>query len=273
MSAAMAVVKEAENAADKPVLYSMAVCPFAQRTEIVLRHKGVAYQATQIDISQPRPPELLTLNPLGKVPVLLHRGRALNESSIINEYLDEEFPQPPLFPADHWEKAQTRLLIDFCNNRFVPNQYRLLMEQDAGRRPRVEKAVLDDWSWVDNFLRRIAPERDFLWSGFSMAEVSFAPFFQRFVLAEYFWDFRLPARPELERVQRWRSALRDHPVVRATSLPDEDYIKLYADYALGYGNGAVPAGRERSSFDLGIPLSARPMPEKRSAAGAASNRA
>lgn len=33
-------------------------------------------------------------------------------------------------------------------------------------------------------------------------------------------------------------------------MPDEDYIKLYEDYALGYGNGAVPQGRSRSSFDL-----------------------
>lgn len=45
-------------------------------------------------------------------------------------------------------------------------------------------------------------------------------------------------------------------------MPDEDYIKLYEDYALGYGNGAVPQGRSRSSFDLTVPLAARPLPPR-----------
>lgn len=251
---------------DQLLLYSMAVCPFAQRTEIVLRHKGLHYQAISIDISKPRPPELLAVNPLGKVPVLVHRDRALNESSVINEYIEDSYPQSPLFPSDPWEKAQTRLLIDFCNSRFVPNQYKLLMEQNAERRPKAEKAVHDDWAWLDAFLLRLNPDGALLWRDFSMADATFAPFFQRFVLNEYFWGFAIPDTPAYARVRRWRSALAAHPLVRATSLPDEDYLKLYEDYALGYSNGAVPQGRERSSFDMSVPLAQRPLPLRRSAA-------
>jgi glutathione S-transferase len=43
-------------------------------------------------------------------------------------------------------------------------------------------------------------------------------------------------------------------------MSDEDFIKLYEDYSLGYGNGAAPAGRARSSLDLSMPLAERPMP-------------
>lgn len=89
----------AGNDSGKPVLYSMAVCPYAQRTEILLRVKNIPYDAIQIEISQPRPAALLAVNPLGKVPVLVHHGKALNESSIINEYLDEIYPETPLLPA------------------------------------------------------------------------------------------------------------------------------------------------------------------------------
>lgn len=253
----------AGNDSGKPVLYSMAVCPYAQRTEILLRVKNMPYDAIQIEISQPRPAALLAVNPLGKVPVLVHHGKALNESSIINEYLDEIYPETPLLPADPYLRAQLRLLIDYCNTRFSANHYRLLMEQQPERRQRAEAAVLADWRWLDAFLMRINPEGDYVGDRFGMADLSYAPFFQRFVLNTYFWDFRLPDG-ELARVQRWQQALREHPAVRATSLCDEDYIKLYADYALGYSNGKLPPGRDRSSFNPAGALADQPMPEKRS---------
>jgi len=252
----------AASDSDKPVLYSMAVCPYAQRTEILLRTKNIAYDAVQIDISQPRPAHLLAVNPLGKVPVLIHCGKALNESSIINEYLDEVYPDTPMMPADPYQRALSRLLIDYCNTQFSANHYRLLMEQQPDRRRRAEAAVLADWRWLDAFLMRINPDGDYAWDSFGMADLSYAPFFQRFVLNTYFWDFKLP-EGELGRVRRWQQALREHPAVRATSMSDEDYIKLYADYALGYSNGRLPPGRERSSFDPGVPLADRPMPDKR----------
>lgn len=257
------MIPAAGNDNDRPVLYSMAVCPYAQRTEILLRVKGIDYEAIQIDISQPRPPALLAVNPLGKVPVLIHRDRALNESSIINEYLDEVYPDTPLLPADPYQRAQSRLLIDYCNSQFSANHYRLLMEQRPERRPQAEAAVLADWRWLDAFLMRINPDGRYAGDTFGMVDLSYAPFFARFVLNTYFWDFRLPDG-ELARVRRWAEALQEHPAVRATSLGAEDYIKLYADYALGYANGKLPPGRQRSSFDPGTALADRPMPEKRS---------
>lgn len=254
------------NYDNKPVLYSMMVCPYAQRTEMLLKMKGIEYDAVQIDISKPRPESLLAINPLGKVPVLIHRGKALNESSVINEYLDEVFPDPSLLPADPYQRALSRLLIDYCNTRFAVSHYRLLMEQQPGRRSQMEAAMMADWRWLDEFLMRINPDGEYVFDSFGMADLTYAPFFRRFVLNEYFWDFRLPPGNELGRVRRWRDALQAHPVVDATSMSDEQYIKLYADYALGCSNGKLPFGQERSSFDMSIALADRPMPQKRSIA-------
>jgi glutathione S-transferase len=63
-------------------------------------------------------------------------------------------------------------------------------------------------------------------------------------------------------VRRWRDALLAHPAAVETSLPQEDYIKLYEDYSLGVGKGGVPPGRTRSSFDLAVPLEARQIPPR-----------
>jgi glutathione S-transferase len=65
-------------------------------------------------------PEFLRINPLGQVPVLVHAGRVLTESSVINEYLDEVFPQVPLRPADPYERARMRIWSKFVDEYFCP---------------------------------------------------------------------------------------------------------------------------------------------------------
>jgi glutathione S-transferase len=245
----------------KLTIYSMAACPYAQRTRILLQVKGINSDLVEIDLSKPRPQWFLEINPAGKVPALVHRGRALNESSVINEYLEDCFPDVPLFPKEPYERALSRTLIEYCNGRFTTNLYRLLMEQDDSRRHRIAEAAVQDWNWLDEFLARAGYEGGFLFGRFGMAELSYAPFFQRYWLNTYFWNFDVP--PSLARALRWRDASLGHDSVRATSLSRDEYIKLYADYALGFANGKVPPGQARSSLDLSIPLSARPLPAPR----------
>jgi glutathione S-transferase len=246
-----------------PTIYSMWACPYAQRTRALLTLKSIEHRVVEIDLTKPRPDWFLALNPTGKVPVLIHDGRALNESSIINEYLEEVYPTPSVMPATAYERAQARLLVEFCNNRFAPNMYRVLMEQDASRRSRVTETATSDWRLIESTLERLGAEGDTVFGQFGIVELTFAPFFERYVLNDYYWDFRPLERAGLARVARWRKAMLQHPAVRATGMSSEDYIKLYEDYTFGCSNGRIPPGRERSSFDLAVPLSERPMPAKR----------
>ena len=242
-------------------IYSVAACPYAQRTRILLGIKNIDAKLIELDLSKKRPDWFLAINPAGKVPAIVHDGRPLNESSVINEYLEEIFPDPPVFPADAYQKAFSRILIDTCNNSFTTNMYRLLMEQDSARRPRIEAAANKDWVWLNGMLTRLGPDRDFPFGGFGMAELTYAPFFKRYALNEYFWGYTIPAN--LPQVERWRQAVLSHDAVKATSLPADHYIKLYADYALGFANGAVPPGHERSALDPDWPLDTRPLPPRR----------
>ena len=61
--------------------------------------------------------ELVTLNPYGKVPVLVDGDTVIYESAVINEYLDEKFPEVSLMPTDLAKRAEVRIWIDFCNTR------------------------------------------------------------------------------------------------------------------------------------------------------------
>ena len=92
-------------------LYDAPRCPFCARTRIVLAEKAIPYETVIVELS-PRPDWIVELNPpYGKVPVLDDDGWILPESAVIDEYLDERFPEPPLLPDDPAERAAARLLV------------------------------------------------------------------------------------------------------------------------------------------------------------------
>lgn len=241
----------------------MWACPYAQRTRILLDLKKISYNAVEIDLTKPRPAWFLELNPSGKVPVLEHVGRVLNESSLINEYLDEVFLEYPVLPRSPYERFAARTLVEFCNFRFAPNMYRALMEQDVDRRLKLQQQAADDWAALEGLLSRFGAGPEHVFDQFGIVELTYAPFFERYVLNEHYWGFDPLNQPGLTLLRRWREAVLNHPLVKRTGMSSTDYIKLYEDYAYGYSNGKVREGREVSSFDLSIPLADRPLPARR----------
>ncbi len=87
---------------------NMSVC--AQKVRLVLREKGL--EATEHHLNLRKgdqfEPDYMKLNPNGVVPTLVHDGRVVIESTLIAEYLDEAFPDPPLRPADLVLRAAMR---------------------------------------------------------------------------------------------------------------------------------------------------------------------
>lgn len=87
--------------------------------------------------------DYLKLNPLGRVPTLvLDDGRALPESEVICEYLEETFPSPPLLPADPWQRAQVRLLTRISDIYLVMAMVPLF-DMLATKRSEWNRAVID----------------------------------------------------------------------------------------------------------------------------------
>src|SRR6185436_5184348 len=65
-------------------------------------------------------PSYLKLNPTGLVPTLVHDGKAIFESNVINEYVDAIHPNPPLMPGDALGKAHVRMWFAFENDFAKP---------------------------------------------------------------------------------------------------------------------------------------------------------
>ena len=120
-------------------LYDAARCPFCARVRIVLDEKDVPFEAVPIDLGA-RPAWLYEKNPSGKVPVLEEDGWLLAESAVIDEYLDERYPEPPLLPADPAERAFSRLVV-FRFDEYLGAAYYALRRGEDGADERLAKAL------------------------------------------------------------------------------------------------------------------------------------
>jgi glutathione S-transferase len=112
-------------------LYDAPRCPFCARTRIVLAEKGVPYETVAIDLDD-RPAWVVERNPPdGRVPILEEDGWVLPESVVIDEYLEERYPDPPLLPADPGERAVARLLV-FRFDETLGDPYYAYRREGAG---------------------------------------------------------------------------------------------------------------------------------------------
>jgi glutathione S-transferase len=116
-------------------LYDADRCPYCARTRIALAEKGIEYETVEIDLDD-RPSWIYEKNPLGRVPVIEDDAFVLPESAVINEYLDERYPQPALWPADAAERAFGRLLVFRFDQLSSP--YYALRRDEEGARERLD---------------------------------------------------------------------------------------------------------------------------------------
>jgi glutathione S-transferase len=122
-------------------LYDADRCPYCARTRIVLAEKGIEYETVVVDLAD-RPAWIYEKNVTGRVPVLEEDAFVLSESAVINEYLDERSPEPPLLPADPAARAAARMLIFRFDDLSRP--YYALRREEEGARERLDVARWDE---------------------------------------------------------------------------------------------------------------------------------
>lgn len=119
-------------------LYDADRCPYCARVRIALAEKGIEYETVEIDLSD-RPAWIYEKNPLGKVPVIEEDAFLLPESEVINEYLEERYPEPPLWPSDPGERSLARLLVFRFDELSRP--YYALRREEEGAQARFDSAL------------------------------------------------------------------------------------------------------------------------------------
>ena len=215
-------------------IYSSTVCPYAHRTRLTLLEKGVDFKLTEIDLEN-KPDWFSQISPYGKVPVIKHRNDRVWESTIINEYLDEVFPTPPLMPLDSGRRAIARIWIDFANTKFIPTFYKLLLNQDPTQQQELSQELHNQLLFMES--EGIGSENGSYWFGksLSLVDISFYPWFERWSVIEHYRSFTLPS--SCTRLKQWHSVMANRESVQAIAHQADFYIQQYIKYASGKASG------------------------------------
>jgi glutathione S-transferase len=223
-------------ATDRPTLYRAITCNFCHRSEIAFAVKGIEIDTVDIDLVE-RPEWFVEKASAGSVPLLEIDGDAIHPSTVINEFIDERWPSPPLFPADPIERAEARTWIEWFNNGPCPAYERRLMNVRPERDDALTDALIAQLTEMERRLADRGYGGDY-WhgSGLGVVDATAAPMFVRFVGLRHFYGIDVPEH--LGRVRAWRDTLVADPHVVATSPDETELLAAYAGYLKVLGRAA-----------------------------------
>lgn len=129
------------------------------------------YELIEVDLKN-KPEDLVRQNPYGKVPVLVDGDGVIYESAIIDEYLDEKFPEVRLMPKDLLLRAKARIWVDFMSTRL----HAAASDITHNREPDKARARMKQHLTA---LDKEMAGRKYIVGEYSLADVSFVPFYTR----------------------------------------------------------------------------------------------
>ena len=220
-----------------PKLYRAITCNFCHRSEIAFAAKGVEIERVDIDLVR-RPSWYRELASGGSVPLVECEGLQLHPSRIINEFIEERWPDPPLLPRDPRERAAARMWMEWWDDEPCPAYERRLMNVRAERAEALSGALE---AALHSCEERLA-ERSYsggYWYGdtLGLVDATAAPMFVRFAGLRHFHGIDIPEA--CGRVRAWRDALLDDALVRETSPDEQDLLDTYAAYLEVLGKAAA----------------------------------
>ncbi len=197
-------------------LYDFLPCPFGQKVRIILAEKGLSYELIQVDLTQgeQRKPEFLRLNPFGRVPVLIDEDITIYDSTIIAEYLEDEYPEPPLLPAvgSSALRARARTWEDFADTSFTAQVGQLMSEMGKPEGDRDPARLQRSQTLIEralNFINHELQGQEYLAQQFSVADIAFVP---RLVVLK---DLGLEPGQNRPNVEAWLNRMVDRPSIQS----------------------------------------------------------
>ncbi|MGG7447251.1 glutathione S-transferase family protein [Kosakonia oryzendophytica] len=207
-------------------LISHPLCPFVQRSAIILLEKNVPFGRVNVDLSA-KPDWFLALSPTGKVPLLKVRradgeDAIIFESMVICEYLNETQDGDSMYADDALERARQRAWIEFSTS-MLGNAWQFLNATD--------QAIADSKRAVfREQLERIESELSsgpyFSGTRFSMVDAVYAPVFRYFSIIDA--SVSEAIFEGLPQVSAWKAALAKRESVKAAV--SSDYAELFQNH-------------------------------------------
>jgi glutathione S-transferase len=198
-------------------LYSGPLSLFTAKVRIALDEKKIPYQLISVPFSRangysPKLPEMLAINPKGQVPVMIDEDLSLYDSTLILEYLEDRYPEPPLYPRDIKDRARCRQLEAAADEIFFPHVWELIAEvfykadatqRDAARIDKATAALAEQYAQ----LNRLLDGREYLCGQFTVADIGY------FLTAMFATSLGVPPSDAHPHVLAWTARVGSRPSV------------------------------------------------------------
>ncbi|XP_030603854.1 glutathione S-transferase omega-1-like isoform X2 [Archocentrus centrarchus] len=188
----------------------MRFCPFAQRTRLVLKAKGIKHETINVHLRD-KPEWYLKKNPFGLVPTLeTPAGEVIYESSITGEYLDEVYPEKKLLPSSPFAKAQQKMMLEHFS-KVIPYFYKIPTGRKNGEDVSGLEAELKEK--LAKLNEELINKKTKFFGGDSITMIDYMmwPWFER--AEAYQFKQCLDSTPELK---KWTELMLEDPAVKAT---------------------------------------------------------
>ena len=195
---------------------------FGAKVQIALLEKGLAFDLVMvpfdpIDGYSPKHPEVVRINPKRQVPVLVHGGVEVYDSTQIFEYLEDLQPLPALWPQDIAVRARARQLEHQSDEVYFPHIIRLMGLQQY-LRSRAAIDAIEAASQYYETMEQLLVHHDYLAATFSYADIAF-------YMAQVFGHrMGAPMFGATPRLLDWRRRMTRRPTVRAVVAPMVAYL-------------------------------------------------
>uniref|UniRef100_A0A0C9S7J8 glutathione transferase n=1 Tax=Wollemia nobilis TaxID=56998 RepID=A0A0C9S7J8_9CONI len=210
--------------------------PFAMSCALALREKGVQFQ--EVEENFPNKSELILRSNPVQVPVLLHNGKAVSQSLVICEYIEEAWPTPPLLPDSPYHKALARFWADYINKKFIETGLKL-MKKFGEEHETARKEIVKQFVTLDRAMSAEGPF--FLGEKMSLADVALVPLLPWMTSFEVLGDLKFPDAQECGRMHRWLAPMRANSNAVA-SVPGSDWLLQYTTNLRRWVSQNLPKG-------------------------------
>ncbi len=213
-------------AMNQPTLYSGPLSMFGAKVEIALREKGVAFDLVMVPFDfqkgyAPKHPEVLRINPKRQVPVMVDGDIELFDSTQIFEYLEDRWPEPPLWPQSAMARAQARQQEHGSDEVFFPHVIQLM-----GMRGKPDPIESPEWitarAGIEAYylqMERRLQNHHYIAKQLSYADIAF--YMAQLFAARH----TVPLTAQHPNLLAWRGRMMARPAVKCVVTAMADYLR------------------------------------------------
>ncbi|MEO8925395.1 MAG: glutathione S-transferase family protein [Caldimonas sp.] len=208
------------------VIYSGPLSMFGAKIEIAAREKGIAFDLVMVSFDfvrgyAPKHPEVLRINPKRQVPVLVDGDVEIFDSTQIFEYLEDRWPEPPLWPRSIASRAEARRLEHCSDEVLFPHVIRLMNlrgDPDPVDTPEWKQAQAGIEAYYFA-MEQLLRDCDYVAGQFSYADI--ALYMAQFFAARH----TVPMTAKCPNLLAWRKRMSARPAVGLVIATMADYLR------------------------------------------------